>query len=211
GGYKNIARGLYSFAAGRGAKASNNGSFVWGDDSTGVVSSSANNQFSARASGGVIFYSTSNLSTGVTLPAGSGSWSSLSDRSVKAGVVGIDDAAILAKVVALPVTEWSYAAQGSGIRHVGPMAQDFHAVFGVGEDDRHIATVDESGVALAAIKALHAENVALRRQLTRTDARLARQDDEITSLRTELARLVTRLPNGTHHRRLTARAAETRI
>jgi hypothetical protein len=35
------------------------------------------------------------------------------------------------------------------------MAQDFHAVFGFGQDDKHIALVDADGVALAAIQALH--------------------------------------------------------
>jgi hypothetical protein len=35
------------------------------------------------------------------------------------------------------------------------MAQDFHAAFSVGEDDRHITTVDADGVALAAIQALY--------------------------------------------------------
>jgi hypothetical protein len=42
------------------------------------------------------------------------------------------------------------------------MAQDFYAAFRVGEDDRHITTIDEDGVALAAVKAVHAENRALR-------------------------------------------------
>ena len=52
------------------------------------------------------------------------------------------------------------------------MAQDFHAAFGVGEDDRHISTSDADGVALAAIKGLHeivrekdAEIQALKRRL----------------------------------------------
>jgi hypothetical protein len=36
------------------------------------------------------------------------------------------------------------------------MAQDLHAAFGLGEDDKHIATVDADGVALAAIQGLHA-------------------------------------------------------
>ena len=31
------------------------------------------------------------------------------------------------------------------------MAQDFQAAFGLGGDDKHIAVVDEGGVALAAI------------------------------------------------------------
>ena len=40
-------------------------------------------------------------------------------------------------------------------RHIGPMAQDFHAAFGVGSSDKCIPTVDENGVALAAIQALY--------------------------------------------------------
>jgi len=40
-------------------------------------------------------------------------------------------------------------------RHIGPMAQDFQAAFGVGADDKHIATVDADGVALAAIQGLN--------------------------------------------------------
>jgi hypothetical protein len=35
------------------------------------------------------------------------------------------------------------------------MAQDFSAAFGLGSDDRSIATLDSSGVALAAIQALY--------------------------------------------------------
>jgi len=79
---------------------------------------------------------------------------------MKTGVVPLDDAAVLAKVAALPVSEWSYTSE-RGVRHVGPMAQDFYAAFGVGEDDRHITSIDEDGVALAAIKALHADNARL--------------------------------------------------
>ena len=65
---------------------------------------------------------------GATLSAGSGSWSSLSDRSAKSDVAKISDARILAKVASLPISEWSYASD-RGVRHVGPMAQDFYAAF----------------------------------------------------------------------------------
>ncbi len=34
------------------------------------------------------------------------------------------------------------------------MAQDFYAAFNIGTDDRHIAPIDEGGVALTAIQAL---------------------------------------------------------
>jgi hypothetical protein len=59
---------------------------------------------------------------------------------------------VLEKVQSLPITEWQYKVDSRGQRHLGPMAQDFHAAFGLnGADDKHIATVDEEGVALAAI------------------------------------------------------------
>jgi hypothetical protein len=35
------------------------------------------------------------------------------------------------------------------------VAQDFHAAFGLGADDKRIATLDSSGVALAAIQGLN--------------------------------------------------------
>ena len=58
------------------------------------------------------------------------------------------------KVAALPITRWNFK-QDKGIEHIGPMAQDFYEAFEVGMDDRHIATVDEGGVALAAIQGLN--------------------------------------------------------
>jgi hypothetical protein len=108
---------------------------------------------------------------------------------LKSNVVPLNDSAVLAKVAALPITEWSYTAE-RGVRHVGPMAQDFYAAFGVGEDNRHITSIDEDGVALAAIKALHAENARLR-------AENVRFQDQSLGMRKEFeaanARLQTRL------------------
>ena len=62
----------------------------------------------------------------------------------------------LQRLVSWPVSTWNYQAQGAGIRHLGPTAQDFHAAFGLGEDDTTISTVDEQGVALAAVQGLYA-------------------------------------------------------
>jgi hypothetical protein len=64
------------------------------------------------------------------------------------------------------------------------MAQDFAAAFGVGEDDKHISTVDADGVALAAIQGLYSlvksenaalktENAQLKQQVSDLDKRLA--------------------------------------
>lgn len=55
----------------------------------------------------------------------------------------------------MPIGTWNWKSQHQTIRHMGPMAQDFSAAFGLGEDDKHISTVDADGVAFAAIQGLH--------------------------------------------------------
>jgi hypothetical protein len=83
-------------------------------------------------------------------------WQNGSDRDSKEAFAAINPRAVLEKVLALPITEWKYKVETDGTRHLGPVAQDFHAAFGLnGPDDKHIATVDEEGVALAAIQGLN--------------------------------------------------------
>jgi len=91
----------------------------------------------------------------------------VSDRHAKTGFAPVDAVDVLARVLQLPLSEWSYKT-ATGERHIGPMAQDFRAAFGLGGDDTTIATIDADGVALAAIQGLNAkleaENAALRAQ-----------------------------------------------
>ena len=47
-------------------------------------------------------------------------------------------------MAALPITEWNYKTL-TGARHLGPVAQDFRAAFGLGTDDKGISTVDADG------------------------------------------------------------------
>jgi uncharacterized coiled-coil protein SlyX len=69
------------------------------------------------------------------------------------------------------------------------MAQDFYAAFNVGPDDKRIATVDEEGVALAAIQGLNqklnekdAEIQDLRRQNDSLAKRLNQLESVVESL-----------------------------
>jgi trimeric autotransporter adhesin len=186
GGDADTAGGTLSFVAGYHADAAHNGSFVWSDYASGstTLKDTAANQFVARSSGGFYFYSNEKATTGVELAPGSGTWASLSDRESKTDIVPLDDASVLAKVEALPVDVWRYRSE-KGARHLGPMAQDFYAAFGVGTDDRHITSIDEDGVALAAIKALDAktgrenrrlriDNADLRTRLAALEAKVER-------------------------------------
>ncbi len=49
---------------------------------------------------------------------------------------------------------------------MGPTAQDFYAAFDLGRDDTSISTVDEGGVALAAIQGLYKVVQEQERELT---------------------------------------------
>jgi trimeric autotransporter adhesin len=134
------------------------GSFVWSDRSSdSAVTPTANNQTIFRSSGGYWLYSDSSLTAGVTLAPGGGSWTSVSDRNMKANFAAVDARAILRGVLSLPISTWNYKTQDKSVRHIGPMAQDFFAAFKLGEGDKTITTVDPDGVALAAIQGLHEE------------------------------------------------------
>jgi hypothetical protein len=87
-----------------------------------------------------------------------------SDVNAKQAIVPVDPQSILQKVAGLPINQWQYK-DTPNVNHIGPMAQDFHAAFGLGASETGISTLDTSGVALAAIKALSAENAELRARL----------------------------------------------
>ncbi len=90
-------------------------------------------------------------SSGVTV---NGTFNNSSDRNAKQDFAPVNAAEILDKVTRLPLSEWSYK-DDPATRHIGPVAQDFRAAFNIGTDDKHIAPLDEGGVALAAIQGLN--------------------------------------------------------
>jgi hypothetical protein len=98
-----------------------------------------------------------------------------SDRNVKTDFTAVATTELLEKVAALPIQRWRYK-NDRATHHIGPVTQDFHAAFQVGADDKHIATVDADGVALAAIQGLHQkiehENAKLREENAEMKARL---------------------------------------
>ena len=168
------------------------GGFVWADSQPFDFDIGKPNRFDARSTGGVRFVTavdaTGAPTAGVEVPPGGGAWSSVSDRAVKINVQDVDPRDILQRLVSVPIQRWSYAAQGPAILHLGPMAQDFAAAFEVGEDDKHISTVDADGVALAAIQGLNAKVEQREAELQK---QIRAQDAEITALRDRLAQLET--------------------
>ena len=108
-----------------------------------------------------------------------------SDRNVKERFEAVDPQVILAAVATLPIERWSYKREP--VRHLGPMAQDFTAAFGLGADDRHIFPLDAAGVALAAIQELQALARAQASRLDTLERELTALRSETTSLQVELA------------------------
>jgi len=129
--------------------------------------------------------------SGAYLSSG-GVWTNASDRNIKTAVAAIDPESILEALVGLEISKWTYTAEAEeGFRHVGPMAQDFYAAFGLGYDDTSIPTVDADGVALAAIQALHGRNEALAARVETLEAevvRLRHVEDRLARLEAAIER-----------------------
>jgi len=151
---------------------------------------------------------TGNVGIGTTSPAhplhmgsgahctAGGTWTNASDRGLKENFSPVDPQSVLESVAALPLATWNYIKESNAVRHLGPVAQDFHAAFGLGADDRSITTVDADGVALAAIQGLYAivqekdcEIGELIERDRRKDHRVGELEDRNAKLEARIARL----------------------
>jgi trimeric autotransporter adhesin len=126
-----------------------------------------------KTPGGTTFFSNEGQNAGVSLAPGGGAWTTVSDRNAKENFTPVDTQEVLAKVASLPLSTWNYKSQDQSVRHLGPMAQDFKATFGLGESDTGITTVDADGVALAAIQALNAKLKEKESRIAELEQRLA--------------------------------------
>lgn len=104
----------------------------------------------------------------------------VSDRNLKRDVSPADERAVLEAVGRMPVSTWSYTTDGARVRHIGPMAQDFHSAFGVGVTNQAYDPIDAHGVELASIKALYT-------LVQEQSARIDRLERENRALRERLA------------------------
>ncbi len=142
-------------------------------------------QLNGATSTNPIAVGTTSLSgNGAFLSAG-GVWTNASSRTFKDTFASVDPVNVLDKLVAMPLKTWFYKGNHDDGQHIGPVAEDFAEVFGFGGNEKYIGTVDESGVALAAIqglnKKLEAENAGLHSKLDALTARL----DKLESRRGE--------------------------
>jgi hypothetical protein len=195
GGADNAASGDFSFAAGYRARATTTGTFIWADSRDFNFQPSVPNFFGVRATGGAgITVAIDGVTGAVTqycnLLPGVASWQCVSDRDAKENFAAVDGRDTLARLAAMPLSSWNFKGSDPALRMLGPTAQDFYAAFGLGSDDKTIATVNLDGVALAAIQGLNAkvdsavaakdvEIAALEERLAKVEASHAREIDEL--------------------------------
>ena len=185
-GARSVALGDNTTAAGLGSVAmgsyvtAGNGSFIFGDRSSTQVQAAGSNQFVVRAHGGIGFNSGTNI--GCDLPAGVGAWACTSSRMAKEGFEAMDGEAMLARLALIPIQRWTYL--GSPSAHVGPVAEDFWAAFGLGEGSTTITTVDADGIALLGVQTLERRTAELRAE----NAELRAANAELAEAQADLLR-----------------------
>ncbi len=149
--------------------------------------------FTVRAANGIYFGTNTGTpsitsghfietSTGAYLTS-TGVWTNTSDRNVKENFVPVNGEELLLRLGKVPMTTWKYRADATNIRHLGPMAQDFSAAFGLGDSNKTISTVDASGVALAASQALEARTTAQQQRINSLEQQVKEQQQQIDALK----------------------------
>lgn len=83
--------------------------------------------------------------------------------------MAVDGNDILSRLRKIPVTTWNYISEGQQVRHMGPMAEDFHKAFGLGTSNTSIGVQDIAGVSMAAIKALELRTAELQQKTTEVE------------------------------------------
>jgi hypothetical protein len=176
--------------------ASNNGftgTFIWSDGSATASAdtfrNTANNEFAARATGGFRFRTNLAGTTGCNLPQGSGVFNCTSSRYTKENFAFVNGQDVLARLRNVPVSTWNYISEGSNVRHMGPVAEDFYQAFGLGSSNTAIGVQDLAGVSLAAIKSLDERTSELQQK----SAEVEQLRTQVSELRSANAALEQRL------------------
>lgn len=121
------------------------------------------------------------MGSGAHCTAG-GVWTDASDRKAKENFIPLDRGLVLEQLADLEVARWNYKVESPSVQHIGPVAQDFHALFGLGADDKHLAALDTAGVALAAIQGLY-------EIVQEKDCLIDELGSEISNLQSEISEL----------------------
>jgi hypothetical protein len=119
-----------------------------------------------------------------------GAWVGGSGKASRGDVRPLDGKEVLGRIENIPIDNW--ACKGTGERHIGPAAEDFHTQFEVGvltrdgtRDTEHLAAADMAGVALVGVQELY-RMVRDQQQLAQD---LQQRDSEIQELKMRLTQM----------------------
>jgi hypothetical protein len=179
------------------------GTFAAGDESTtDSVRNQTDNEFRIRYNGGIRLR-VSTAANGNTPGAGGNvgcdltvavpSWTCASSRTLKENFTPVDGEDVLARVRGIPISTWNMIGADQGVRHLGPVAEDFYHAFPLGLGETTIGLGDIDGVNLAAAKALEARTTDLQRQLDERTAQVRALQAQVDAQAGLLARLEARL------------------
>jgi hypothetical protein len=194
GGRYNTAVGDYAYAAGKNSKANHAGAVVisanFSLSAADSVRSGGIDQMVLRAEGGLYVTNAEglapyditkliNTSSGAYLSTG-GDWTNAPTKDMAKDPTPIDGRQILDKIAELAIARWTYSDEEHTVDHISPAAEDFHAIFEVGDPDGGISTVDPAGIALVAIQELYKKTQEIE-ELKAEVAELRRIVEEISA------------------------------
>jgi carbon monoxide dehydrogenase subunit G len=125
--------------------------------------------------------STTSNGNGAYLTNG-GTWTDASSREFKENFEVIDEEELLAKVEKLDIKKWNY--KGTDEVHIGPIAEEFKALFelGVKDDNQHISTLDGNGIALKSVQILNKKVGEKEKQIDELKERIRKLESLVETL-----------------------------
>jgi hypothetical protein len=116
-----------------------------------------------------------------------GTWTNGSSILFKTNFIDLDNQYVLDKISSIKVRKWDY--RGTDETHIGPTSEEFTKAFGVGftkdeKEDRHLSSIDVSGVALKGVQALY-------EKINQQKNKIEKMEQEILALKAAIEKLIT--------------------
>ncbi len=127
-----------------------------------------------------------------------------SSKSIKEDFEKIDKNEILKNLNELQVSKWKYKTDKDEVSHIGPMAEDFHALFGLNGADKSssISVSDIVGITIASVQELNnqignlkAENVNVKTESDQLKTEQLALTENSEELKTEIKEQQTVIEN----------------
>ena len=119
-----------------------------------------------------------------------GTFVSASSRTIKDNIESVEPREILDMVSSLPIYKWNYINDEASVKHIGPIAEEFYELFRLGSDNKHIASLDTSGIALAAIQALSSELKIKSNQIESLEKKNKQLNDRLAVIEKNIQQLL---------------------